>query len=444
MSSDGFPMQNDSDSRRGLAFWLLCLYFFMEYARPQDLIEPLGALRIPMLLSLTLPLLWLRRTGGKLPSDPLLKWYGLFVFLTALGILYAVNHHWIVESTKIALIYLLAVMLPTIAFLSRKDKLALFFRFWIALHVLVALYSLRNQGVGTGSFLQDENDLALTVGMALPYTYFLLQSPRAGVLMKGFCIFAGTVLIGAIIVSGSRGGFLGLLAVTLGIIYFSKHRLRNLLIVAVFGAVAFFMAPQEYWREMETIQNTQDATRNERLYSWGRGWDMFLDNPILGVGAGNFPYRVREYELQSREYDPYTMRSIAGRVSHSLYFTLIPELGLLGIIAFTAMGVGMTRRLREVWRRVDAEPSPSPLDAEMGLLARAMLVSLLGFLVAGAFISVLYYPHFWYLLGFVIALRTAVLGNAPLKQTAPVFGSTAPPVPAAAGGDFWSRAKLPR
>ncbi len=39
---------------------------------------------------------------------------------------------------------------------------------------------------------------------------------------------------------------------------------------------------------------------------------------------------------------------------------------------------------------------------KMRLILNALIVSLVGFLVSGAFISVLYYPLFWYLMAFIL------------------------------------------
>ena len=135
---------------------------------------------------------------------------------------------------------------------------------------------------------------------------------------------------------------------------------------------------------------------------------MFYDNPILGVGAGNWPWRVTEYELKLPPSEARTRRLLGGRVAHSLYFTLIPELGLIGIFVYAAIVILLFRRLFALARSPARSPSDSaPLSANFALLAKAMIVSLLAFFSSGAFVSVLYYPHLWYLTGFVLALHYA-------------------------------------
>ena len=55
----------------------------------------------------------------------------------------------------------------------------------------------------------------------------------------------------------------------------------------------------------------------------GMGWEMFLANPIFGVGQAIFPWTIGEY-LGGRTWQT---RSLSGRQAHSLYFTLLPGIG---------------------------------------------------------------------------------------------------------------------
>jgi len=89
----------------------------------------------------------------------------------------------------------------------------------------------------------------------------------------------------------------------------------------------YFFAPPTYWNEMKTIQTegSEKGTGKERVESWKAGWRMFLDHPIIGVGALNFG-------VWFAEYFPERSHMMWGRVAHSLYFTLIPEMGIIGTL----------------------------------------------------------------------------------------------------------------
>src|SRR5205814_8017929 len=97
----------------------------------------------------------------------------------------------------------------------------------------------------------------------------------------------------------------------------------------------------------------------------------------------NLPVRFGDYEGDERLHGV----TRVWRAAHSLYFTLLPELGLVGAFMFFRMLYWIRRDLAAI-RGSNMAPTILPL-------AYAMEASLVGFLVSGAFISTLYYPNFW-------------------------------------------------
>ncbi len=149
------------------------------------------------------------------------------------------------------------------------------------------------------------------------------------------------------------------------------------------------------------------------MYIWGIGWEMFLDNPVIGVGGNNFPFRFSDYEGDRRLHGI----TRGWRAAHSLYFTLLPELGLVGTGIFFALVCYTLRDLRVARRALARKPQPQGIQSQkeseragvsLYHLALAMEGSLISFLVSSAFISTLYYPNFWVMMGFVMALRGVV------------------------------------
>ena len=412
-----------SSERRGLgfAFWVLVLYFGFEYVRPQNILPALAPLRIPMMLTLLMPLVWLMAGDKKVLKDPLIIMHGAFVALVALSVTYAVNTYWVYQTFLMMFFYWASATIPSAGLLTDERRLVSFFNCWLLFHVIMAAWGITHEGRGIGGYSSDENDLSLYLNMAIPVAYYLMQSPKAGFMRKLFYMSVLLILVAGVISSGSRGGFVGMAAVAMGVVYFSRQRLRNFLIVAVLATSGLFFVSTDYVEEMRTISNTEDRTRNDRLYSWRRGWEMFLDHPVLGVGAMNYPWTVWEYEQRSAEYVPGQMRAHGGRVAHSVYFTVIPELGLVGTGLFFAIGFAMFGRLRRIIREDKDDNSVLAQTPVLPLLARGLTVSLGAFAVTGLFISVLYYPPYWALIGFVIALQAAVEKRQKLAGvTAPV------------------------
>ena len=157
------------------------------------------------------------------------------------------------------------------------------------------------------------------------------------------------------------------------------------------GSVLLQVLPDGYVEDMESISDTEDTTRNLRYLHWTTAWEMFKDNPVLGVGPGNYPWRSHEYLHKSPYYDP-NARGRAARQSHSLYFTLIPEMGFVGIFIFLQIFITLINRLR----------SKSGYSSQQKALNYSFLASLSGIFISGAFISILYYPILWHILGLSI------------------------------------------
>jgi O-antigen ligase len=277
------------------------------------------------------------------------------------------------------------------------------------------------QGIFYGGFIQDsaffsdENDFALAMNLLLPLAYFGFVIRRQRTIMM---LFAAVLFLVGNLISFSRGGFVGLCIVLFFLWLKSTRKLITTLFLVSLVLLVLFTTPSKYWEEMRTIreEGTQGKTAAARIYYWTAAWKMFLDNPVLGVGPGNYPWNIERYEPP----EGFKERLHGGRVSHSLYFTLLPELGLVGCLIFAMISIANYKVLRRMARSSqmngknkplyegDAVAEPNGLLARVGFhhVATGIYVAFIGYLASGAFLSVLYYPHFWILTGI-----TTVIGR---------------------------------
>jgi O-antigen ligase len=153
-----------------------------------------------------------------------------------------------------------------------------------------------------------------------------------------------------------------------------------------------------YLEEIVSMGDQDDGTRNQRIYTWTAGWVMFKSNPVVGVGAGNFSYRIGDYESHPElERLNIFRRSFAGRSAHSTYFTLFAEYGVPGTVAFLGMlGVCAAR----AWKF----SAPTTRNSHARGLATGVGAALIAFAASGAFVTALYYPQFWLLCSISIYL----------------------------------------
>lgn len=392
------------ETRYGFAFWVLVAFFFVEYLRPEDRIPGIAELKIGLVATILSAIAWLTHQNKESLHEPLIKLIFFFILFAGASVPFAVNNYWAFVTTESLVLVLVAAVLPSTAILAEPTKLLRFVQLWIVFHLLIALSAIRSDGKGTGSFLADENDLALVIGMAVPYAYFMAQSHRIKFRTKLFYRSVTGILVLAIIITNSRGGFVGLVASLVTTMMFTNKKMRNLFLLGATGLLLLAWVPSTYYARLDSATDPMDSTRRDRLYLWSIAWDMYVDNPVVGVGVRNFPWRAGEYQIKRADYDPRTTYLRAGKEVHSLYFELLSENGTVGALLYVSMIFLVIRKIRGVIKTRSDDPLIQPVLADLHLLAKAMLASLVNFLVAGAFISVLYYPEFWNLIGFVVAL----------------------------------------
>jgi O-antigen ligase len=253
--------------------------------------------------------------------------------------------------------------------------------------------------MGWGSyFLGDRNEVALLLDMLLPlawcmFAYERAWSRKALYLAVTFLCIVGTVL------TTSRGGFVGLAAVMFVLWLFNRRKILALLLVVILSISVYELAPSSYWSHISTIQETGEGTAKGRLDSWMSAWRMFKDNP-LGVGGGQFAIRFPEYQG-----DAFGAHNMWGREVHSLWFTLLAELGIPGVILLGAHMRANWKALQRLRKapQVDGRPLPE-------LLSTAFIASFAGFFAAASFLSELYYPHYWFMSALLVA-ATRVLAK---------------------------------
>lgn len=398
---------------KGIPFYLVLICLALEFGRPQETLPVLGMIRLPMISNILLALAIILSGRFPLSHRPTQLFLALLGLL-ALHIPIAVNNYHAFETTRIMLLTF-AMFLGIVVFVDSDTKMGTLIRVWLGVHLFLAFMGLRSGGRGIGGFLGDENDFAMTLNMIIPFPFFLASStskkPTKLIYLALLCLFLFVHML-----TFSRGGFLGLVAVAVYCWLRSSKKFTSAVLIALLAALMIQVAPETYEARIRSIweQGAGEGTTGEdRLYIWGIAWEMFLDNPVIGVGGGNLVVRFGDYEGDQRLHGV----TRVWRAAHSLYFTLFPELGLVGTGIFFALVYYALRDLRVVRRALARNPQPQGIQrrkesqgAGVSLyhLALAMEGSLLSFLISSAFISTLYYPSFWVMMGFAMALRGVV------------------------------------
>ena len=390
-------------------FYLVLASLLFEFGRPQDLIPAIRV--IPFASGIDLLLLLSVVMSGKLDLSRVQTklWIPLFVLMAIHGPI-AVNNYWALMIFKDMVLYF-GLYLGIVTYVNSLDKMLTLLKVWMAILVFLAVMGTVKGGRGYGGWMGDENDLCMVMNMAVPFAYFLLFSATGVAQKMKYLGFLGAFILAAM-ATLSRGGFMGLAAVGAYCWYRSPKKMNALIVLAVAVAFMLLLAPQTYWDEIASSMSeetmSEQGTGGARLYTWGIGMKMFFDNPIMGIGQGNFPWTFPIYEAGETFHE----RSFGGRAAHSAWVTLIAELGLAGIVIVGGMLLQCYKDLKLVRTRF----APVKTGQKHGqtvkagedvraYLARAMEGSLIGIIATGVFISILWYPSLWIMMAFVVALR---------------------------------------
>ena len=235
-----------------------------------------------------------------------------------------------------------------------------------------------------GGLFDNPNDLALHLVTMVPIAVGLALSSRLPKrIIYGVC---SILMLSAVIVTFSRGGFLGLAAAIMVLAWKLGRKNRALVItVLLAGIIAFFtIAPAEYGGRLATIWGgdaTGSATARQQLF-W-RSARVALRYPLFGVGIGNFHFR-----------------SLREQVSHNAYTQVASEVGLAALVCYVLFMVFPLKKLRQIEREAADEKS----RRRFYYLSIGLQASLVAYMVSSFFASVAFLWYVYYLVGYSVCV----------------------------------------
>jgi O-antigen ligase len=372
-----------------------------------DILPTSGSLSPSKGAGLLLAVAWLARTSIRERSDN--DFFRDFPYITWLLVLFAVwasiTLVWATStSSGVTAItrYIPNMMLLPIACtaLRGRRELRMVIVAIVAGAIIAAAFGLvappnpelaEDRATGT---IGDPNELAAALLVGLTLGVGLLLARGAPAWMRLLGAFAVPLCAAGIFLSLSRGGLIALGAVLLaGTLLAGRWRLALtaiLVVVAVGGVVYFTQLAPLPARERITASNGGSG----RDDLWKVGLRMVKAHPIEGVGVGNFQVVSKNYVLQPGSIARTDLIFAAEpKIAHNTYLQILSETGIPGLALVLAIFLSS---LICAWRaaRIWAARNEQSLEA----LARAVLLSLIGILVADFFISQMYSKLLWALL----------------------------------------------
>jgi O-antigen ligase len=422
----------------------LCLLVIMYYFRP-DVYEAPAWFRPQLWYTIAVGVGWLTHLKG-LKFPPLLALaylvVGLFWLLSPL----AEGNPDVARASAGVVFKLVIVMMFTVNLVDTPRKMHWFL--WS--NIIGMVYNLKAIILGGGGEHQrvdvavgqggGANYIGMVMAMSVPWLYMRVLNAKG---IERLCaIGLAPLYILAIVLTGSRAGFLSLGAVGLYMLFRSNKKLIGSAVLAVFAVIFVLVIPEhevERFNQGLGVEGKRDRSAESRLQLWQAAIRMFDEHPITGVGLDNYAIFSPRYAGFSARgkgeiaYEP-GMSVGKGFVTHSTWFQMLAEGGLVVGVPFFLMFPVAFLTLRGVKKRAKRFRG----GAEVFQQAVALEGALIAFMVSSTFGSHFKIDFMWWYLGAVAALgivaRQLAFTNGPLVavQEQPSWKPRPPRAPAPA------------
>jgi O-antigen ligase len=200
--------------------------------------------------------------------------------------------------------------------------------------------------------------------------------PKITALLAGFIVLA----VFSILFSTSRTAWLGMLATGVVLSYLMARTKRYFLIavaVAVAGCLLAYQFSAIFHDRVNSIYNDISfyaagetySSLGDRFVMWKAAFSMFLSNPLMGVGTGDYMATMREYVAAGTVPE----RILGYNQPHNMYLFALATNGVLGLAALLFLFLHIFKHVLP-FRAVD------PAHRQLSFLASAVAVH---YLVAG-------------------------------------------------------------
>lgn len=228
----------------------------------------------------------------------------------------------------------------------------------------------------TGTFIEGNNEVGLALTMIIPLmNYLRVVSPSKWV-RRGILLLM-LLSVAAVLGTQSRGALLAIAAMTVVLWLRSRNKaLGGVLLVFLSVAFLAFM-PVSWDARMRTIGNYQDdSSALQRLNAWGMAIRIANDR----ITGGGYAVETRSVVAKYADNPDWVF------TAHSIYFQALGEQGWIGLFLF--LGIGATA----FWSTVRIRHASRDRKESLWLfeLGGMLQVSMVGYAVGGAFLSLTY------------------------------------------------------
>jgi O-antigen ligase len=331
-------------------------------------------------------------------SDWSARWFLLYFLVEMISYLYHGGRVTLSPSTFANLTSILMLFMVTLVMVNSVARLR-----WVvlmsigsigfsSLYVISQWWTFRNVWSnfrGWGGVSGDPDYFSLLAVLWLPLATLFIVSRRP-MWERLFCLGSAILTVVAIVVSASRGGFIGLVT---ALLFFAMHSKRRFQILAATIVLIPLLAlvPGSPLTRLMHPNASDDESSDNRLALWGAGVRMFEGSPLTGIGVDQFALNLKNY--------PET-RHLDFHVAHNTYVDIGSQMGLLGLIPFLALIYCTYRALRQVAQQTAHDESSLLHEVALGIQAGVIACA-----VSILFLSAWWEGMLWFVLFLTICIR---------------------------------------
>ena len=391
----------------GWPFIFICTYLFFEYVRPQTIYPFIDIIPwVPAILLLTILSAFLGNEFSKGTPHILNKLMFIYGSIVLLSCFF--SEHQDISFSNLRVFFDWFIIYFLIVFLITNEKR--FFIFFLSF--LVYSFKMSQHGfitwakrgfafsswgvTGAPGWFHNSGEVGIQMCIFVPLAFAFVVATYKYLSKFWLVFFLLMPLTGAgtAIASSSRGAIVGLGGASLwGILKKPKTMIAGILIILLSAFVVVKVMPPEFKQRFETAGEDRNSTH--RLERWKHGLEAMNRYPVFGVG----------FEAWSEYYpDNFALEDDGTLLVHNIFVQAGSELGYSGLLVFCCMILACfftTRRVRKL--------CVVNKDRFHSILSYGFDAALVGFLVSGSFVTVLYYPYFWIHCAMTTCLYTAVI-----------------------------------
>lgn len=207
------------------------------------------------------------------------------------------------------------------------------------------------------------------------------------------------LMFGALILTFSRGCWIGIMAAAAIFITFAAGKLWGLGLIAL--PIIPMILPESIINRFSSIGNMEDSSTSYRVYIWMGTLAMIKDFWLSGIGMGQKAF--------TQVYPFYSYNGIVAPHSHNLFLQILVESGIAGIAVFLIIAVLFLRRVMTGYQAGGKGDS-------LSTVMTALSAGVCGFLLQGMFDNCFYNYRVMLVFWCVLAMGRACVYVAEQKR----------------------------